>query len=62
MRQTRLAVFVGAIAALGAVPSAQAQTKVALGKPDAESAESFTLVSGIRELPSGKVLVVDRSD
>jgi hypothetical protein len=62
VRQTRLAVFVGAIAALGAVSSAQAQTKVALGKPDAESAESFTLVSGIRELPSGKVLVVDRSD
>lgn len=62
MRLTPFPVLAGVVAALAVVPSTQAQTKVALGKPDAESAESFTRVGGIRELPSGKVLVVDPTD
>lgn len=39
-----------------------AQQKLTLAKPDLETAESFTRVSAIRELPSGKVLVADVSD
>jgi hypothetical protein len=49
------------IAASGATTLA-AQQKLALGKPDAESAESFTRINSIRELPSGKVLVADAQD
>ena len=39
-----------------------AQQRAALAKPDAESRESFTRISSIRELPSGKVLVADMQD
>ncbi len=42
--------------------SLAAQTKVPLGKPDAESSEGFTNVTSIRELPNGKVLVADIND
>lgn len=45
-------------AALGAA----AQQKTTLSKPAAEYAESFTSITAIRELPSGKVLVADRVD
>ena len=62
MRQTRFPVFAGALAALAVTSSAVGQQKVALGKPDAETKESFTRVTAVRELPSGKVLVVDQQD
>jgi hypothetical protein len=35
---------------------------LSLAKPDRESAESFTRVTAIRELPSGKVLLTDQQD
>jgi hypothetical protein len=38
------------------------QQKVALTKPDAEYAEPFTSVRGVRELANGKVLVSDVQD
>jgi hypothetical protein len=38
------------------------QQKIALTKPDAEYAEPFTSVRGVRELPTGKVLVSDVQD
>ena len=41
---------------------AGAQQKVVLGKPDAETSESFTQITAIRELPSGKLLVADSRD
>ena len=41
---------------------AGAQQRAALAKPDAETRESFTRISAIRELPSGKVLVADMQD
>src|ERR1041384_2812167 len=48
---------------LAAVASAAgAQQAATLSKPDAETRESFTLISSIRELPSGRVLVADRQD
>ncbi|HEV8197941.1 MAG TPA: hypothetical protein VGP87_14945 [Gemmatimonadales bacterium] len=62
MRQSRVPMLAGVIAALSVVSSAAGQTKVALSKPDAESKESFTRVTAVRELPSGKVLVVDQQD
>jgi hypothetical protein len=62
VRQTRTPVLVGALAALTAVASLQGQQKAVLAKPNAESAESFTRISSIRELPSGKVLVADAQD
>jgi hypothetical protein len=39
-----------------------AQQKIALGKPEAETSESFTRIAAIRELPNGKVLVADPQD
>ena len=42
--------------------SVAAQQKVALSKPLAETEESFTRIGAIRELPNGKVLVVDAQD
>ena len=39
-----------------------AQARVTLKTPDAEYGEGFTRVGSIRELPNGKVLVVDPSD
>ena len=39
-----------------------AQTRVPLGKPDAESREPFTAITSVRELPGGKVLVADATD
>jgi hypothetical protein len=62
VRQTRFSVLAGAMATVAVVSSAKGQTKVALSKPDAESAESFTRIANIREVPSGKVLVVDPTD
>ncbi len=55
-----MAAVLGALAARS-VP-AQAQQKLTLGKPDAETTESFTRIGAIRELPSGKVLVTDPQD
>ena len=40
----------------------QGQQKAALTRPEAEFAEPFTQVSGIRELPGGRVLVSDIRD
>jgi hypothetical protein len=40
----------------------QGQQKVALTRPEAEFAEPFTQVSGVRELPGGRVLVSDIRD
>ncbi len=62
MRQTRPPVLIGTLMALAAVTSLESQQKAVLAKPDAESAESFTRISSIRELPSGKVLVADAQD
>jgi hypothetical protein len=44
--------------ALSAIP----QQKIALTKPDAEYAEPFTSIRGVRELANGKVLVSDVQD
>ena len=62
MRQTRTPVLVVTLMALAGVASLQGQQKATLAKPAAESAESFTRISSIRELPSGKVLVADAQD
>ncbi len=40
----------------------QAQTATKLTKPDASFPEPFTQVSGLRELPNGKVIVADMRD
>ena len=42
--------------------SADGQQRVALTRPDGEFAEPFTQVSGVRELPGGRVLVSDLRD
>jgi len=47
---------------LGLGAPAVAQTTVTLSKPQAEFPEPFTQVSGVRELPGGKVLVADIRD
>ena len=62
MRQTSIQVLVGAVTALAAVPPVAGQVKVSLAKPDVESAESFTQITSVRELPSGKVLLSDMRD
>jgi hypothetical protein len=62
VRKTRFQVLVGTLAALAAVSPAASQVKVSLAKPDAESAESFTQITSVRELPSGKVLLSDSRD
>lgn len=55
--------FLGILTALAAsAGAAEAQQKVVLGKPDAETSESFTRIFAIRELASGKVLVTDPND
>lgn len=60
MRMTRM---FGVLAALaGGASALTAQQKVSLGKPDVEYAESFTRIGAIRELSSGKVIMVDPSD
>lgn len=61
MRQTGTTLF-GCLAVLAATGPLAGQQKVALSKPLAETAESFTQISSIRELPSGKVLVADSRD
>jgi hypothetical protein len=61
VRQTTVLTLFGGLAVLGS-GSLAAQPKVALSKPQAETAESFTQISSIRELPSGKVLVADLRD
>ena len=62
MRQTGITMLLGSLAVLTATEPLAAQQKAALSKPLAESAESFTQVTSIRELPSGKVLVADSRD
>jgi hypothetical protein len=62
VRQTRTPVLLGTLTALAAVASLQGQQKAVLAKPNAESGESFTRISSVRELPSGKVLVADAQD
>lgn len=62
VRQTRTPVLVGILMTLAGAGSLAGQQKAALAKPDAESRESFTRISSIRELPSGKVLVADAQD
>jgi hypothetical protein len=62
VRLTCIPVLVGTLAALAAASPATGQTKVSLAKPDAESAESFTQITAVRELPSGKVLLTDMRD
>jgi hypothetical protein len=53
----------GACLGLGVAPLvAQQVPTVALGTPTATYAEPFTLISSVRELPGGKVLVVDARD
>jgi len=51
-----------AAALLGLALPAYAQTSVTLTKPQAEFPEPFTQVSGVRELPNGKVIVADIRD
>jgi hypothetical protein len=46
------------VLAFAAVP----QEKIALTKPDAEYAEPFTSIRGVREVANGKVLVTDSQD
>jgi hypothetical protein len=59
----RIAQQLGVLVALVAVgPTLVAQQSISLGKPDAETTESFTQVTAIRELPSGKLLVADSRD
>lgn len=63
MRQIRISLLLGATAAVAATAApAGAQQKASLAKPNAETTESFTRIGSIRELPSGKVLVVDPQD
>lgn len=62
MLQPRIRTLLGTLAALAASGPAAAQQKAALSKPLAETSESFTAISSIRELPSGKVLVADARD
>lgn len=62
MRQSGIAMLVGACAVIAVTGPLTAQQKVALSKPLAETAESFTAIFSIRELPSGKVLVSDQRD
>jgi hypothetical protein len=57
MRSTGL---LGVLATLAS--TTPAQQKIALGKPDAETSESFTRIAAIRELPDRKVLVADPQD
>jgi hypothetical protein len=59
---TRLPVLIGTLLTLAGASPAQAQVKAVLAKPDAETTESFTQIAAIRELPTGKVFVVDRQD
>jgi len=55
--------FLAALAALAALPPlVAAQTRTALTKPDAEYAEPFTEIRGLRELPDGRLLVSDWRD
>ena len=46
----------------GVTGTGASQQKVALAKPSAETEENFTRIGAIRELPNGKVLVVDAQD
>lgn len=50
------------LAVLGATTPGFAQQKVALTRPDAEFPEPFTQVSGVQELPGGRVVVSDVRD
>ncbi|NOT07786.1 MAG: hypothetical protein HOP28_06235 [Gemmatimonadales bacterium] len=61
MRGTHL-IRLCALAALALPTKISAQIKTALTKPDHEFAESFTRITSVRELPSGKVLISDLQD
>jgi hypothetical protein len=55
--------LLGTLAVLGIGSSpASPQQAASLSKPSAETKESFTSITAIRELPSGKVLVADAQD
>jgi hypothetical protein len=62
VRQPRIGTLFGTLAVLAAAAPLAAQQKAALGKPLAETGESFTSIFSLRELPSGKVLVSDQRD
>ncbi|MHB1330160.1 MAG: NHL repeat-containing protein [Gemmatimonadales bacterium] len=59
MKPTALALSSAFLMASAAL---QAQTATKLTKPDASFPEPFTQVSGVRELPNGKVIVSDMRD
>jgi hypothetical protein len=62
VRVTQILGILGIVGLTGGTRPAAAQPTVTLSKPQAETSESFTRVSAIRELPSGKVLVADQQD
>jgi hypothetical protein len=62
VRQPRCITLPGALALLAAAAPLSGQQKVSLTKPDAQTTESFTRISSLRELPSGKVLLADTQD
>ena len=55
-------VAIGAITSFALPGTSSAQTPRPLGKPDAEFAEPFTSLSGIRELKDGRVVAIDGRD
>lgn len=62
MPTSRTTIHVTLALFLGAAGHLTAQQRVPLAKPDATFDEPFTAVSGLRELPSGKVIVSDARD
>ena len=51
-----------ALALLPGVAAAQSVPTRTIAKPDAEFAEPFTRVSGVRELGDGRIIVADQRD
>jgi hypothetical protein len=62
MQRIHIPVIAGTLIILAAASPAVAQQNLTLSKPEAESAESFTQITSVRELPSGKVLLSDMRD
>lgn len=58
----RYTLIIAALAAAALPVAAAAQGPRALTRPDAEFAEPFTNVSGVRELSNGRVVVIDSRD
>ncbi|HEX6632216.1 MAG TPA: hypothetical protein VF048_14045 [Gemmatimonadaceae bacterium] len=52
----------GALAAPAAAQRAAAPFALTLARPDAEYAEPFTAIAGVRELRDGRVIVADRTE